>query len=388
MIRIQLNEMSEITKFEPLFKDLLADGITEQHARILVMMFRLGGYTTLNLLTARIPFLSQPTVSLRVADLVEKSYIRKNPELMPRALVLTLNIKDLEIQLNRRIEAQQNAVRFLLKAMKIKNTLEMKDLFIQALQAIYPTKRSLALLIAYQYLNQILPRDELYHQALSSEASKKKNKVDKEKKKLEYDNIITSHPEIFHIVYKKQNQKKAMLIQPRIPLDSFVKNRITYLESLYSYYKKLLSELSNFLTSEYESIIPHQLLNYPSEIKFKIEVCLKHYKTIRIINNSVYVDKEEKSGIVSLVTDRQNFTPDHKIILLAKTDSQIPKNLNRSQFKLFPLKTDIPRDYTSRDFILFEEHGCLVFPSQPNAVPYYNIAPRFTINILNIFPKT
>ncbi|MFX0205449.1 MAG: hypothetical protein ACFFDT_05640, partial [Candidatus Hodarchaeota archaeon] len=151
---------------------------------------------------------------------------------------------------------------------------------------------------------------------------------------------------------------------------------------------KLLSELGNLLTGEYESIIPHQLLNYPSEIKFKIEVCLKHYKTIRIINNSIYVDKEEKSGITSLVTERQNFTPDHKILMLAKTDFPIPEGLNHSQIKLFPLKTDIPRDYTSRDFILFEEHGCLVFPSQPNAVPYYNIAPRFTTNVLEIFSET
>ncbi|MFX1506553.1 MAG: hypothetical protein ACFFDC_10600 [Promethearchaeota archaeon] len=381
MTHIQLREIKEITRFEPLFTNLLDhDDITEQHAHILVMMFRLGGFTTLNLLTDFLPFLSQPTVSIRVAELVNKGYIRKNPELMPIALVLMLTISSLESLLEDRFKAQQNAVRFLLKTLRIKQKSEMKDLFVKAFKALYPREEALAQLIACQYLHQLLPRDEMYRLVGF-------NGEDSEKKTLEYDNIIFSHPEIFHIVYKKQKRKKAMLIQPRIPLDSFVKNHLTYLESLYSYYKKLLSELGNFLTREYESIIPHQLLNYPSEIKFKIEVCLKHYKTIRIINNSIYLDKEEKSGVLSLVIDRQNFTPAHKILMITKNDYLLPKDLNLSQIKLFPLKTDIPRDYTSRDFILFEEHGCLVFPSQPNAVPYYNIAPRFTTNILNIFPK-
>ncbi len=71
--------MKEISRFEPLFMDLLEDDINEQHARILVMMFRLGGFTTLNLLTDFLPFLSQPTVSIRVAELVNKGYLRKNP---------------------------------------------------------------------------------------------------------------------------------------------------------------------------------------------------------------------------------------------------------------------------------------------------------------------
>ena len=373
--------MREITRFEPLFIDLLPDGITEQHARILVMMFRLGGFTTLNLLTDFLPFFSQPTVSIRVAELVDKGYLRKNPELMPMALVLMLDTKNLEFQLRSRMEAQQNAVRFLLKTLKIKTKSTLKELFIQALQALFPKEEPLAKLIAYLYLHQILARDDLYRLVgFNGEDSKKKSLV--------YDDIITSHPNLFHIIYKKQKQKKEMFIQPRLPLNSFAKNRITYLESLYSYYMKLLSELGNFLTGEYEAIIPHQLLNFPSEIKFKIEVCLKHYKTIRIIDNSIYVDKEGMDGVLRLITDRQNFSPDHKVFLLANTDIQIPENVNQSQIELYPLKTDIPHDFKSRDFILFEEHGCLVFPSQSNAIPYYNIAPRFTGNILEIFQET
>ncbi|MHA2246307.1 MAG: hypothetical protein ACXADY_15190 [Candidatus Hodarchaeales archaeon] len=373
-----MSELKEISRFEPLFLDLLEDDINEHHARILVMMFRLGGFTTLNLLTDFLPFLSQPTVSIRVAELVNKGYLRKNPELMPMALVLMLNIKGLESQLDNRIEAQQNAVRFLVKTLKIKNKLMIEDMFIQALRALYPKEESLAQLIAYQYLNQILPRDELYRLVGF-------NGEDTEKRALVYDGIISSHPEIFHVIYKKQKQKKEMLIRPQLPLDSFTKNRITYLESLYTYYKKLLSELGNFLTGEYDSIIPIKLLNYPSEVKNSLEICLKHYKTIRIINNSVYVDKEGTSGILSLVTNRQNFTPDHKAIVIADSEIQTPDNIDQSQIQFFLTKNDLPRDFKSRDFILFEEHGCLVFPSQENATPYYNVAPRFTTNVLNVF---
>ena len=124
----------------------------------------------------------------------------------------------------------------------------MKDLFIQALQALYPKQEPIAKLIAYLYLHQILPRDDLYRLVGF-------NGEDTEKKSSVYDDILTSHPDIFHTIYKKQKQKKEMLIQPRLPLDSFTKNRITYLESLYFHYMKLLSELGNFLAGEYEAII-------------------------------------------------------------------------------------------------------------------------------------
>ncbi|UCG03916.1 MAG: hypothetical protein JSW11_08000 [Candidatus Heimdallarchaeota archaeon] len=380
--------MKEISRFEPLFTDILPDDINEQHARILVLMFRLGGFTTLNLLTDFLPFLSQPTVSIRVAELVNKGYLRKNPELMPMALVLMLTTDTLESQLERKFEVQQNAFRFLLKTLKISDKFSLKEMFIQAIQALYPKRRKfeenlakedvLPRLVAFIYLYKIIPRNDLYELVYG-----KKYPIKIAKK---YDSIISAHPEIFHVVYKK-HQYKETLIRPQLPLDSFVKNRLTYLESLYSYYKKLLEELGNFLTGEYEAIIPHQLLYFPSEIKFKIEVCLKHYKTIRVIDNAIYVNKEGITGVLSLVIDRQNFTPDHKVLMFANTEIQLPDNVNQSQIQFFPLKTDIPRDYKSRDFILFEEHGCLVFPSQPNAIPYYNIAPRFTTSLLNIFQK-
>ncbi|MHA2295654.1 MAG: hypothetical protein ACXAEU_24765 [Candidatus Hodarchaeales archaeon] len=44
------------------------------------MMFKLGGFTTLNVLTEKLS-IAQPTVSNRVSELEEMSYIRKNPSL-------------------------------------------------------------------------------------------------------------------------------------------------------------------------------------------------------------------------------------------------------------------------------------------------------------------
>ena len=78
--------------------DILEDNITEQHARILALLFNLGGYTTLNVLTNLIG-IAQPTVSIRVDELVKMGYIRKNTELMPIALVLLLHLDDFRLDL-------------------------------------------------------------------------------------------------------------------------------------------------------------------------------------------------------------------------------------------------------------------------------------------------
>ncbi|UCE14747.1 MAG: hypothetical protein JSV04_06095, partial [Candidatus Heimdallarchaeota archaeon] len=103
------SNIKDIIRFEPLLVDLLEPKINEQHARILAMMFQLGGYTTLNVLTKKL-LMAQPTVSNRVAELVEMGgFLRKNSELMPIALVLLLSVDDLELLLRNRIAAYQDA---------------------------------------------------------------------------------------------------------------------------------------------------------------------------------------------------------------------------------------------------------------------------------------
>ncbi|MHA2225924.1 MAG: hypothetical protein ACXAC8_12005 [Candidatus Hodarchaeales archaeon] len=371
----QLDELNEIVRFEPILIDLL-DDINEQHSRILVMMFRLGGFTTLNVLTDYLSF-AQPTVSIRVAELVNKGYLRKNTELMPMALVLLLSISDLKFTLNKRFEAQQNAVRFLQKVSKIRNKHVIMDTFVQAMHILHPKEEKLARMIAFTYLYQFLSRDELYQ--LVGFFEKEPEKIT-----IEYDSIIASHNEIFHVAYRK-HQKKEMFVQPRFPLNLFMRNKLVYLESLNQHYQSLLEELGNFMTGEYMSIIPHQLLNYPSEVKLKVETCLKHYSDIKIIDNSIYQNKEGTEGILNLITNRQQFSSDHKVMVLANNEVSIPKSVDQSQIEHNFIRDELSRDYKSRDFVIFGEHGCLVFPSQPNAVPYYNIAPMFTTNVLKIF---
>ena len=68
--------LKDTAVYEPFFMDH-DNEINEQHARILALMFKLGGYTTLNVLTDHLA-IAQPTVSVRVEELVEKGLIRKN----------------------------------------------------------------------------------------------------------------------------------------------------------------------------------------------------------------------------------------------------------------------------------------------------------------------
>ncbi|UCG90232.1 MAG: hypothetical protein JSU57_00460 [Candidatus Heimdallarchaeota archaeon] len=372
----------ETVTFEPLLIDILEENINEQHSRILALMFRLGGYTTLNVLTNLIG-IAQPTVSIRVDELVKKGYLRKNTELMPMALVLLLSQDDLEVQLSKRLEAQRNAAKFLQQVSEIKNMQLVEDTFMRAMQILYDNEETLARMVAYIYLHQSIARNKLY-KLIDPKENKFGSEEDQERERRKKDAVIASRPEIFHIVYKK-HQKKEMFIQPRLPLNLFVKHRLVYLESLYTYYKDLLLKLDSFMSDEYESIIPHQLLNYPSELKMRIETCLKHYSTIRVIDNAIYRQKDGTNGVVALIAERKNFSQNHKVMILSNKSIRLPKTANTSQFETRPLKGDIGRDYMNRDFIVFGNHGCLVLPSQPSSIPYYNIAPRFTSTILDIF---
>jgi hypothetical protein len=186
-----------------------------------------------------------------------------------------------------------------------------------------------------------------------------------------------------------------MFIQPRLPLELFAKNRLSYLESLNTYYEELLMKLNSFLSEEYDSITPHQLLKYPSEIRHRINTCLRNYSTIRIIDNAIC---QEKLGttLLELLTRSKQFgttnrkgekqkKQEHKIYILSREEIIIPKSIDSLQIEYKRLKTDINRDFMARDFICFDNHGCLVFTNIPNAVPYYNITPRFTEQVLSIF---
>lgn len=376
--------LKDTAVFEPFFMDIFNNEINEQHARILALMFKLGGYTTLNVLTDYLA-IAQPTVSVRVEELVQKNLIRKNTELMPMVLVLLLNIENLATLLNTRFESQRNAVIFLQKASELDNISRVKDTFFQAIKILYPNQQILTNMIKFVYIHQVLARDELYRKLEPN------GKISKYSTK-DYDTIITSHGDIFHVLYGKQ-RKTEMYIQPRLPLNLLASNRIIYLESLTSYYKNLLGKLQSFLSEEYNIITPHKLLKYPSDIKKKIDTCLKNYSTIRVIDNSICKKKMGLSILEFLVksntfgiTNKKGVQKQkHKLFILSHEKPSILKDQSSPLIQYKTMDDSINKDYTTRDFIIFDNHGCLVFPSIPNALPYYNIAPQFTSTSLNVF---
>lgn len=370
--------------YEPFFIDILNNEISEQHAPILALMFRLGGYTTLNVLTDLLA-IAQPTVSVRVEELVKKDLIRKNTELMPMVLVLNLTIEELAKKLQKRISSQRNAVSFLLKASELENKSKIKNTFFQAIQVLFSNQRTLPKIIAYVYLNQVLTRNELYKQL------ENKGEISKYSYR-DYDSLILDYRDFFHILYGKQ-RKNEMYIQARLPLDLFAKNRLTYLESLNTHYVNLLNLLESFLSEEYTAMTPHQLLKYPSDVKKRIDTCLKNYSTIRIIDNAIYQGKMG-SSIFELLTQSPHLgttnkkgvpTQEHKLFILSHEKPSIPEKYESLHIEFQPFEDVTHRDYTVRDFIIFDHHGCLVIPSIPNTLPYYNITPQFTKTSLNVF---
>jgi len=379
--------LKDTAVYEPFFMDILSNKINEQHARILALMFKLGGYTTLNVLTDNLA-IAQPTVSVRVEELVKKGLLRKNTELMPMVLVLHLSIENIAVELERRKISQLNAVKFLLKAAELGDKSKIKNTFFHAIEVLFPNQQTLSCMIAYVYLNQVLSRDELYKQINPNEKISKYSYKD-------YDSFILNHHDTFHVLYGKQ-RKNEMYIQPRLPLDLFAKNRLAYLESLNAYYMSLLKPLQSFLSAEYHAITPHQLLKYPSDVKKKIDTCLKNYSTIRVIDNSIY-QRRMGPSILELLTQSDHFgttnkkgvqKKNHKLFILSQEEPSILKKLKSKQIQYQPISEVVNIDYTVRDFIIFEHHGCLVVPSIPNTLPYYNIAPQFTKTSLTVFQSS
>ncbi|MHA2307102.1 MAG: hypothetical protein ACXACU_17115, partial [Candidatus Hodarchaeales archaeon] len=221
---IQLSKhLEDIVKYEPLLLDVLRreiKDINQQHARILAMMYKLGGYTTLNVLTEFVN-LAQPTVSQKVQELVNEGFLRKNSEQMPIALVLLLDVSNLERKLDQIIRSQRNAIEFVKRiSEKIKDMNSVIDTFIQALSTLYPDNIILAKMIVYAYATPSISRDKLFQQIGF-------NNKDKMKAEKQYDEILTSNQEIFQITYQK-HKKKDMFISPRLPLSKFVEHRKFY----------------------------------------------------------------------------------------------------------------------------------------------------------------
>ncbi len=378
--------LKDTIEFEPLFIDLIGDELTEQHARILALLFKLGGYTSLNVLTERLA-MAQSTVSVRVEELVKKGLIRKNTELMPIVLVLLLDLTVLSSKLYERMDTQQNAVQIIKKVAESDNNLQILEAsFRKAIRDLFPNDEILSNMVAEVYLHQVLTRDELFDK-LSPNGN-----IDELAS--HYDSILTYSKDIFQITYGKQ-RKTEMYIRPRLPLKIFVKIRLNYLESLMTHYKDLLQKLREYISEDFDSFKPIQNFNYPSEIKAKIDTCLKNYSSVRVIDNLVCQGKKGLSLSVSeLITQSEHFgrtnkkgveKQEHKVFILSRQEPSVIKRAKSPKIRYQEIKGAIHGDIRARDFVFFDNHVCLVFPSIPNVAPYYSISPRYIARHLKIF---
>ncbi len=378
--------IQDIFSIEPLFLDIFRD-INEQHARILAMMFKIGGYTTLNILTQLVD-IAQPTVSVRVQELVDKGFLRKNPELMPIILVLSISMEDIKHALDERMRVQRNAIEFLEQASVLSNKQIIEALLIRAFDVIFPHSLKLAKLLAFVYLEEKITRDELYNLVRKLENKSKKDKGFSDRV---FDSIIDAHKDWFQII----RQKNQFYIKSVIPLDVFAKTRLEFTEIKTAYYtSRLLTQLESSMTVEYESIIPHQILEYPSEIKLRLKSCLRHYRNIKIIDNGICKGKEDGESLLNLIlnhkrvfrsskSEKQN--SQFRINVLTSQQINIPEVPTNVTVKQKILKGDISPDFHLRDFLIFDKNGCLVYPKNPHQQPYYNISPQYVSTILNFF---
>lgn len=438
-------EVKPISKFEPFLLDILGVEISDQHARILAMMFKSGGFLDLKRLTDLLG-IAQPTVSDRVSELVHKGFLRKNSELMPNILVLLLGIDDLQEKISQRIDKLRHATSFLSSVSQLQNKELVKDTLLRALNVFHPSLElwdPLPYLVLHTYLNPFQSRNQLYQLVVSQISEPKKilrekqllenlaeytekgelkpeygisiielgayakklnipnfpnvklDRIDRViEKRLKYlknmtfkelDQQIFSHPDIFHVLYGK-HQKREMFIRPKLPLKLYTKSRSTYLDSLYLYYQDLLSELASQMTGEYETFIPFLELRYLSDVKSRISSCLKHYDTVKIIDNSIYPERDVETGLLHLIAENTSFRNNHQVKVLSKDKIRIPKEMDKNQIEILVDKNqELPYDYQTRDFIIFGEHGSIVFPAESARYPYYNISPKFVTTTLKVF---
>jgi DNA-binding MarR family transcriptional regulator len=363
------SSIEEIVQFEPLLQDLLDNSLTDQHIRIIALMFKLGGYTTLNVLT-KVAAMTQPTVSNRVSELVELGYIRKNPELKPKVLVLLLSIDELSKLLSSKIDQQRDATSFLNQMAKIRDKTLATETILQAIDLIFPENELLSATIANIYLSGIISRNNLFNAV--NNGSSNNTKIERQ-----FDNLLMTRSDLFHIIFQK-HQKKETFVRPRLPLDLFVQNRLDYLEAKNIYSNRLLLDLKQFISSEFDSVIPHQPLKYPTDIKHRINTNLKHYTDIRVITNDILKKRTNTGkGTIDLIHDNENFSNHHNLRILTGRKEYSPEIKTKNHVKSRHIGEKISSDYRERDFIIFDNHSCLIIPSNPKITPYYNISPGF-----------
>jgi len=191
----------------------------------------------------------------------------------------------------------------------------LKDTILRAFQVLYPGIECLPEILTWLYTNGLLSRFDL----LNSIGFDKKNP----KHVRLFDETVNRYSDLIQIFFRKY-RKNDTYYRYKIPLHMLAKNRFNYLQLLRDYFASLLSKLEDYTAIDYNSLIPHQLLNYPSDMKLKVNSCLKHYSTVNVLDNSVFNYHGDNDGILSLIASSEEFTGEHGILLLANNPVKIP----------------------------------------------------------------
>ena len=370
-------DLKELAKFEPLLISLLEPKISEQEARILALLFKNGGYFTLNAISGLLD-IAQPTVSIRVSELTAKGFVKKNEELMPIVLVLQIDNQTLLRSLNEKKNVLSNSISFLKKSENIIDQKRLVPYLEKAFKALFPLNKLTGRMLAHLYNNGIMSRNELYSKLYPR---------DKLTKNIEskLDQLLLYQNEYIQPLYKKY-QKNETYFFPRLPLNQLLVARSSYLNELYQYYNKLIQELANYLKQDYDSFLPIQILQFPSDLRQRIDICLKKYNTIKIFYNNAFPLHYKKNGsLLDLIINSPEFKDYHKIKILRGNETRLEVPSKKVKVDERKLDMQVEEDFKKRDFVLFENHGCIVIPPRATNYPYYNISPRFIKKISSIF---
>ncbi|MHA1973175.1 MAG: hypothetical protein ACTSW1_09290 [Candidatus Hodarchaeales archaeon] len=367
---------TKIVRFERLLNDILALNNGEE-AKLLLHVILQGGFTTKDTFYSKFN-ISRPTLIKKISTLIEKGYLRQNEEFNPIRITLLVDYEEL---LEKILEQEQKirfARDFLIKMSVIKSRGLLAEKFKSAIKVLLGNVHKRELLIevlSLLYIQRNLDSIEV------TELNGRINSVIGEIRLDVFMTILNCNSELFRVfsqkvgveVNKRRKFKKTYFVTTKYNLEKLAK--ILFLKrkfELRNYTEELEELFSTFKPLSYD-YFPHQLLPYVSNIKQRVNSCLKFYSQLYIIYNGIY--DQSFDSFIKLIIKNDNFSKHHRLKLLSS------QQLSYSHLQLSSRIYDksVGKDYKERDIILFcsedQPYGALIFPKKP-LTPYYLITPH------------
>ncbi|MHA1227020.1 MAG: hypothetical protein ACTSR2_13195 [Candidatus Hodarchaeales archaeon] len=385
------SEMMEIIKYEGILNDILSLEDKEK-ARLLLHVILQGGFITKDTFYEKIS-MSRPTLIKKVASLIKKGYLRQNEEFNPIRITLLVNYEELSQKIAK-VEQQIVFARdFLVKMEGIKSRDLLNERFKSAVRVLLGNVHKKELLI--EVLSILYVRQASEYIGIN-ELNDKIKLLPGEIRPDVFMNILNCNSDLFYVFSHKvqvdsdkhQKLKKKYFIKPKYRLSKLAKLLFIKRKFELRNYKEELGELfSTFKPLNYD-LFPHQLLTYSSNIKQRINSCLKFYSRIDIIFNRIY--EQSFDNFIKLIVKNNNFSKHHRIRVLSDQELSLKSNLHLQVTCKLRHKS-ISKDYKERDIILFsredeQPYGAIIFPQEPLS-PYYLITPHALDEIYTQFKQ-